>query len=180
MNPSTAAQKTRTGDDAVFPSGFYQPYAVAVQTVFMLLCALRDERRAIGDDPGVEALTFRLKTPASIGGKLRRKGLPVTPAAASAALHDIAGLRVVLSETRQVYEFARLICDSPVVELCGLRDYIAHPKRSGYRSLHLILRVPVTVGREQMLMPVEVQLRTAAMDIWASIEHDMVYKPNVS
>lgn len=164
----------------MFPSGFYQPYAVAVQTVFMLLCALRDERRAIGDDPGVEALTFRLKTPASIGGKLRRKGLPVTPAAASAALHDIAGLRVVLSETRQVYEFARLICDSPVVELCGLRDYIAHPKRSGYRSLHLILRVPVTVGREQMLMPVEVQLRTAAMDIWASIEHDMVYKPNVS
>ena len=180
MNPSTAAQKTRTGDDAVFSSGFYQPYAVAVQTVFMLLCALRDERRAGGDDPGVEALTFRLKTPASIGGKLRRKGLPVTRVAASAALHDIAGLRVVLSETRQVYEFARLICDSPVVELCALRDYIAHPKRSGYRSLHLILRVPVTVGREQLLVPVEVQLRTAAMDIWASIEHDMVYKPNVS
>ena len=164
----------------MFSSGFYQPYAVAVQTVFMLLCALRDERRAIGDDPGVEALTFRLKAPASIGGKLRRKGLPVTRVAASAALHDIAGLRVVLSETRQVYGFARLICDSPVVELCGLRDYIAHPKRSGYRSLHLILRVPVTVGREQLLVPVEVQLRTAAMDIWASIEHDMVYKPNVS
>ena len=162
----------------MFSPGFYQPYAVAVQTAFMLLCALRDKRRTDGNDPGVEALTFRLKTPASIGGKLRRKGLPVTPAAASAALHDIAGLRVVLSETRQVYEFARLICDSPVVELCALRDYIAHPKRSGYRSLHLILRVPVTVGREQLLVPVEVQLRTAAMDIWASIEHDVVYKPS--
>ena len=82
MNPSTAAQKTRTGDEAVFSSSFYQPYAVAVQTVFVLLCALRDDRRAAGEDPGVEALTFRLKTPASIGGKLRRKGLPVTPAAA--------------------------------------------------------------------------------------------------
>ena len=97
MNPSTAAQKTRTGDEAVFSSSFYQPYAVAVQTVFVLLCALRDDRRAAGEDPGVEALTFRLKTPASIGGKLRRKGLPVTPAAAGSALHDIAGLRVVLS-----------------------------------------------------------------------------------
>ena len=84
----------------------------------------------------------------------------------------------MLSDTQQVYAFARLICGSPVVELCGLRDYIAHPKRSGYRSLHLILRVPVTVGREQLLVPVEVQLRTAAMDIWASIEHDIVYKPS--
>ena len=176
MNPSAAAQKTRPGDD--FSSSFYQPYALAVQTAFVLLCALRDERRAAGDDPGVEALTFRLKTPASIREKLRRKGLPVTPAAAGGALHDIAGLRVVLGDTRQVYGFARLICASPVVELCGLRDYIAHPKRSGYRSLHLILRVPVSLGREQLLVPVEVQLRTAAMDIWASIEHDVVYKPS--
>ena len=175
MNPSTAAQQTRPGDD--FSSLFYQPSALAVQTAFLLLCALRDERRAAGDDPGVEALTFRLKTPASIREKLRRKGLPATPADAGSALRDIAGLRVVLADTRQVYDFARLICASPVVELCALRDYIASPKRSGYRSLHLILRVPVSLGREQLLVPVEVQLRTAAMDIWASIEHDMVYKP---
>lgn len=161
----------------MFSSAFYQPYATAVQTAFLLLCALRDSRRADGDDPGVQALTFRLKSPASISGKLRHKGLPVTPAAAGSALHDIAGLRVVLSGTEQVYRFARLICDSPVVELCGLRDYITHPKRSGYRSLHLILRVPVSLGREQLLVPVEVQLRTQAMDIWASIEHAMVYKP---
>ena len=151
---------------------------MAVQTAFLLLCALRDERRALGEDPGVKSLTFRLKSVESIRGKLSRKGLPVTPDAAGSALHDIAGLRVVLGDTQQVYAFARLICESPVAELCGLRDYIAHPKRSGYRSLHLILRVPVSLGREQLLVPVEVQLRTASMDIWASIEHDMVYKPS--
>lgn len=150
---------------------------MAAQTAFLLLCTLRDNLRAAGEDPGVQALTFRLKSPGSIAEKLRRKGLPVTPAAAGSALHDIAGLRVVLGDIQEVYRFARQLCESPVVELCGQRDYIENPKRSGYRSLHLILRVPVSLGREQLLVPVEVQLRTQAMDIWASIEHDIVYKP---
>lgn len=163
----------------MFSPSFYKPYSIAVQTVFLLLCALRDNLRQEGDDPGVQALTFRLKSPASIGEKLRRKGLPATPAAAGSALHDIAGLRVVLSNTQQVYRFAHLLCESPVVELCSRRDYIENPKRSGYRSLHLILRVPVSFGRELLLVPVEVQLRTQAMDIWASIEHDAVYKPEL-
>lgn len=180
MIPSAVAQKRtapRREGDAVFSDSFYRPYAMAAQTAFLLLCTLRDNLRAAGEDPGVQALTFRLKSPGSIAEKLRRKGLPVTPAAAGSALHDIAGLRVVLGDIQEVYRFARQLCESPVVELCGQRDYIENPKRSGYRSLHLILRVPVSLGREQLLVPVEVQLRTQAMDIWASIEHDIVYKP---
>lgn len=181
MQSTLPAQKTRTpkrnAADTVFSRDFYRPYEAAVETALFLICAARGRLiRETGED--IRAITYRLKSPASIRGKLLKKGLPVSESAARAALHDIAGLRVVLSDTQQVYAFARLICGSPVVELCGLRDYIAHPKRSGYRSLHLILRVPVTVGREQLLVPVEVQLRTAAMDIWASIEHDIVYKPS--
>lgn len=174
MYSSALAQKT----NAAFTQSFYRPYALAVQTAFLLLCSLREQMRAEdGEQPSVRAMTFRLKTPASIGEKLRRKGLPVSPEAAGAALHDIAGLRVVLADTAQVYRFAGLLCASPIVELTDMRDYIASPKRSGYRSLHLILRLPVSLDGQMYMIPVEVQLRTAAMDIWASIEHDMVYKP---
>ena len=178
MHQATLAQKkTACEDDAVFSSAFYRPYALAAQTVFLLCSALRDQLHSQGEDSGMRALTYRLKTPASIGGKLRAKGLPVSRASAGAALHDIAGVRVVLQDTAQVYRFAQLIRQSPVAELMDERDYIRCPKPSGYQSLHLLLRVPVSCGRELLLMPVELQLRTAGMDVWASIEHDMVYKP---
>lgn len=178
MLQAAVAQKTSAREDyAVFSSAFYKPYALAAQTVFLLCCALRDKARACGQEPGVRALTYRLKTPASISDKLRQKGLPVTPASAGSALRDVAGLRLVFSSVQEVYAFAQLLCASPVVELADVRDYIQSPKDSGYRSLHLILRVPVSLGLEQLLVPVEVQLRTSGMDIWASIEHDMIYKP---
>ena len=153
-------------------------YTAALREAETLLEILRcDFAHSLRRNP-IHQIQSRVKSEESIREKLMRKQQSVSSQSAMKHLHDIAGLRVVLSDTQQVYAFARLICGSPVVELCGLRDYIAHPKRSGYRSLHLILRVPVTVGREQLLVPVEVQLRTAAMDIWASIEHDIVYKPS--
>lgn len=164
-------------DNSVFPGSFYKPYALAVQTVFLLACSLRDNARESGEDCGVLALTFRLKSPASIGEKLRRKHLPVSPASARSALHDIAGLRVVLGDEAQVYRFAQRLCASPAMQLCVMRDYIQSPKVSGYRSLHLIVQVSVPVADGRMSVPVEIQLRTQAMDIWASIEHDIIYKP---
>lgn len=180
MLPSSAAQKPSNPlhtEDNVFPAAFYEPYAAAVQSVFLLCCALRDAMRLCGEHPGVREMTYRLKTPASIGGKLLHKGLPVSPASAGSALHDVAGLRVVLETTAQVYRFAERLAASPSVELLDTRDYIETPKPSGYRSLHLLLRVPVTLERRQLFVPVEVQLRTVHMDIWASIEHDIIYKP---
>lgn len=169
--------KPLCAEEAVFSSDFYEPYALAVQSVFLLCCALRDDARKRGEEPGVRMLTYRLKTPDSISEKLQHKGLPVSREAAEDALRDVSGLRVVLENTRQVYRFAELLAASPVVELSDVKDYIQCPKPSGYRSLHLILRVPVCLHKEQYLIPVEVQLRTAGMDMWASIEHDLVYKP---
>lgn len=180
MRYTALAQKTNAPGCAVegeFPPSFYHPYALAVQKVFLLCCTLRDEARAAGCDPGVCGLTYRLKTPASIGEKLLSRGYPATHDAADACLHDVAGLRVILKCTQQVYAFSKLLAASPQVRLIATRDYIAHPKESGYRSLHLILRVQVSYGGVMRSVPVEVQLRTSAMDIWASIEHDVVYKP---
>lgn len=164
-------------EETAFSASFYKPYALAAQTVLLLCSSLRDNLRLSGGDPGVVEMTYRLKTPASIGGKLMHKGLPVSPASAGSALHDVAGFRVVLSTIAKVYRFAEMIKESSVVEVTDTRDYIRSPKRSGYRSLHLLLSVPVTLGRETLLVPVEVQLRTPGMDVWANAEHDLVYKP---
>ena len=89
----------------------------------------------------------------------------------------MAGFRVVLQTIPQVYRFASLIARSAAVEVTDTRDYIKTPKASGYQSLHLLLSVPVTLGHESLLVPVEVQLRTPDMDLWANAEHDLIYKP---
>lgn len=177
----TAAAQKKTAPPApletTFSTDFYRPYALAAQTILLLCCTLRDSLRASGEDPGVLEMTYRLKSPDSIVGKLAQKGLPASPASADSALHDVAGFRVVLSSIAHVYRFAALIARSPMVTLTDTRDYIKRPKKSGYRSLHLLLSVPVCLERDTLLVPVEIQLRTADMDIWANAEHDLIYKP---
>lgn len=169
----------RSAADPVFSPSFYRPYAQAVETALFMLGSARSRLvRETGED--VRSITYRLKSPASIRGKLLKKGLPVCEPAARAALHDVAGLRVVLPGEKQVYRFAALLRGSPVTRLLDEKDYIAEPKPSGYRSLHLVLGVPVSLRGQSLLVPVELQLRTAAMDMWASIEHDMVYKPDAA
>ena len=105
------------------------------------------------------------------------KGLPPSAASAGAALQDIAGLRVVLTSVGAVYRFAGLLTASSSAQTIGIDDYIASPKKSGYRSLHVLLNIPVTLDGETMMVPAEIQLRTAAMDLWANIEHSICYKP---
>lgn len=163
--------------DSVFTPGFYKPYEAAAQTALLMLCAARSKMNDIDGSDAVRAMTFRLKSPGSIRDKLEKKSLPVSQATACAALHDIAGLRVVLSDVGAVYRFAEMIRSTPVAEFVAVRDYIASPKPSGYRSLHLLMLVPVHLRGQGYMVPVEIQLRTASMDIWASVEHDICYKP---
>ena len=159
--------------DSLFTPAFYAPYEAAAGAALSMLCAARAQ---LESRCAVRQITYRLKTPASIRGKLQKRGLPAT-AASAAALHDIAGLRAVLGDVTQVYAFSQLLLHSSAAEFAYARDYIASPKPSGYQSLHLILRVPVQLGARRMSVPVEIQLRTAAMDAWANIEHDAGYKP---
>lgn len=178
MAAASCVQKPICGctiaDENVFSSQFFAPYQAAIETALEILC---HARKWMSGPCDVRAVTFRLKSPASICGKLLKKHLPVTQACAHLALQDIAGLRVVLDSTQSVYRFATLLRSSPVLELIEEHDYIANPKESGYRSLHLIIRVPVTVHNQLYMIPAEIQLRTSSMDIWASIEHDLIYKP---
>lgn len=158
--------------DPVFNAEFYGPYEAAVQAALEMLCAARRKHES-----DVLALHFRLKSPASIRGKLRKKGMPETALSAGLCLRDVAGLRAVLTSRQAVYRFAHTLIASGVAQLDEVHDYIAAPKQSGYRSLHLIFSVPIVLDSQAYLVPVEIQLRTASMDAWACMEHRLIYKP---
>ena len=167
------AKKQISAEDPVFSAPFYVPYEAALAAGLSILEAAR---AAMPLD--VLTLSSRLKSGASIRGKLQRKQLPQTSAAAGAALRDIAGLRAVLTTRDAVYRYAGLL--SQTLDLEDIHDYIAAPKPSGYRSLHMIIEVPIFLSKEKRYMRVEVQLRTIAMDFWASLEHKLHYKNDIS
>ncbi len=124
----------------------------------------------------IHHMESRIKSPHSIIQKLHRKGLPTTTQAAMEHLQDIAGIRVVCAYLNDTYAIAELLGKQDDLRIIRMRDYIKEPKPNGYRSLHLIVEVPVFLSTGKELLPVEVQIRTIAMDFWASLEHQLRYK----
>ena len=118
----------------------------------------------------------RLKTIQSMLEKLKRKNYEVSINSAVKNLQDIAGIRVICSYVQDVYTIANLLVSQDDVHLVRMADYIREPKPNGYRSLHLIVEIPVFLSEGRILVPVEVQIRTIAMDFWASLEHSLRYK----
>lgn len=123
-----------------------------------------------------ESIKCRLKTPESISKKLERKGYPFTIDNIIEHVADVAGLRVICSFPDDIYRLANLLTEQDDIMLLRSKDYIRNPKPNGYRSLHLILSVPLFLPDEKKYMKVEVQFRTIAMDFWASLEHKLKYK----
>lgn len=128
----------------------------------------------------IHHMESRIKSPESIALKLRRRGLPPTPQAAMDNLQDIAGIRVVCAYLNDTYAIADLLSGQDDLRVLRVRDYIREPKANGYRSLHLIVEVPVFLSSGKEMLPVEVQIRTIAMDFWASLEHQLRYKETAS
>lgn len=127
-----------------------------------------------------EAIKSRIKTPLSIVDKLNRRGLPLTVESMEEHLFDVAGIRVICSFPDDIYAIAALLVQQDDINLLEAKDYIKNPKENGYRSLHLILEVPVFLAEEKKPMKVEVQFRTIAMDFWASLEHKLKYKKDIA
>lgn len=126
-----------------------------------------------------EGIESRIKEPFSIVEKLRRKGFPVSVESIEENLFDIAGIRVICSFPEDIYNIAHLLIKQDDIILVEKKDYIKNPKENGYRSLHLILDIPIFLAEEKKHMKVEVQLRTIAMDFWASLDHKLKYKKDV-
>ena len=124
----------------------------------------------------IEHLKSRLKTPESIAAKLKRKGHEITIENARDYIHDIAGIRIICSFTSDIYTIFSLIKKQSDLKLIKIKDYIKNPKENGYKSLHLIVEVPVFLTNRTEHVKVEIQIRTIAMDFWASLEHKIYYK----
>lgn len=126
-----------------------------------------------------ESIKSRLKSAASIYEKLERKGYPVTVESIRENLNDVAGVRVICSFPDDIYRLAKLLTGQEGMILLREKDYIKYPKMNGYRSLHLILNVPIFLSSEKKYIKAEVQFRTIAMDFWASLEHKLKYKKSI-
>lgn len=151
-------------------------YSCAIREVKTKLEVLNDELSVKNQRNPIEMIKSRVKKPLSIVEKLNRRGLPVTIDSMVNHLDDIAGIRVICSFIDDIYEIGRMLARQDDVKVIVVKDYIRSPKANGYRSYHMIVEVPVFFSDCRQFMRVEVQIRTMAMDFWASLEHQLKYK----
>ena len=152
---------------------YYRCAMMKIETKFRIL----DTYFSIGNDCNhIESIHTRIKSPLGIIDKMRRYGEKLTVTNIERGLHDVAGVRVICSFVSDIYMLEKALLEQDDVTLVERKDYIANPKPNGYRSLHLIIETPIFLKDSKRFMKVEVQLRTLAMDTWASLEHKIRYK----
>ena len=152
---------------------YYQCAIMEVETKFKVL----SEQYSLEYDRNpIESIKTRVKSMESLLKKIRCKNIPLTIDAIEENIQDIAGVRVICAFQDDIYKLAKCFLDQDDVILIQKKDYIANPKPSGYRSLHLIVKTPIFLKEGKKMITVEVQLRTIAMDFWASLEHKIYYK----
>jgi putative GTP pyrophosphokinase len=155
---------------------FRMRYKFAIDEVSTKIAILREEFEHTHDHSPIEHVRTRLKSPDSLLAKARKIGCPLTLDAVEQHIRDIAGIRVVCPFVSDVYWIMEMLGSQSDVDVVEVEDYIAEPKSNGYRSLHLIIKVPVYLSDRAVDVPVELQIRTIAMDFWASVEHSIYYK----
>ncbi len=155
---------------------YYRCALMEVETKFNVL---NEEMSILYDRNPIESIKSREKSFESIFAKLQRKGLPLTEASIANHINDIAGIRVICSFQEDVYKLTEALIQQDDVTLITKKDYISNPKDNGYRSMHLIIEIPIFLAETKKMMRVEIQLRTIAMDFWASLEHKLKYKQEV-
>lgn len=155
---------------------YYRCAIMEVETKFKVL----NEQFSLQKDRNpIETIKTRLKSPNSILRKLSMKELPFCLESVEEYLFDIAGVRVICPFIEDIYLLSECLLKQDDVTLIHKKDYIKYPKANGYRSMHLIIETPIFLHDEKRIMKVEVQLRTIAMDFWASLEHQLRYKKNL-
>ena len=154
-------------------------YACAIKEVQTKFEVLETEFKVRYQRNPISSIQTRLKSSSSIIEKMIRKGVPFSMENLEEQIQDLAGIRVICSYVDDIYALANALTSQDDITLLEEKDYIRNPKPNGYRSLHLIVSVPVFFSRQKRQIKVEVQIRTIAMDFWASLEHQMKYKREI-
>lgn len=188
---STVNSQSNADDDPLLPArpellqavdqlrAYSLRYEVAMKLVLDKLDYISREYELRYGYALIDSKQSRIKSPESIVGKMRRKQLPLTFDAVFSNLHDIAGIRLIVRFLSDVKTVEDLLATQADIKVLKVKDYIHHPKQNGYQSLHLILGVPVYTVDGPNIVEVELQVRTIAMNFWASLEHELNYKKNV-
>lgn len=153
-----------------------QLYSAAIKEIRTKFEILDEEFKVKYDYNPIHQIESRLKSPQSILEKLKRKGFDVSVKSIRENLFDVAGIRVICNYVDDIYRIADLLTNQDDITLIRTKDYIEHPKENGYRSLHLIVSVPIFLAEKTEYVMAEIQIRTIAMNLWASLEHEMKYK----
>lgn len=151
-------------------------YGAALKEVGTKLDILNDEFQYVHQYNPIEYIKSRVKSPESIVKKLKRQGHDSTIANMVEYVNDIAGIRIVCSFTSDIYRMAEMIGRQNDLTVVSIKDYIKHPKKSGYKSYHMLVTVPIFLSDRVVDTKVEIQIRTIAMDFWATLEHKIYYK----
>lgn len=168
-------------EESILPvEQFFANYTCAIMEIETKFKVLNEQFSLKYDGNPIESIHSRIKDYDSIIRKIIRKKLPRSLESIEENINDIAGVRVVCSFVDDIYRLADCLLQQDDIILIRKKDYIKNPKPTGYRSLHLIVAVPIFLENEKKLVKVEVQLRTIAMDFWASLEHKLRYKKNIS
>lgn len=154
-------------------------YECAIKEVQTKLEILDREFSVLHKRNPISSIESRVKSPMSIYRKLKKDGLPVDVKTIMRNLNDVAGIRVICNFIDDIYDIVRMVAKQDDLRVVSIKDYIRHPKDNGYRSYHMIVEVPVFFSRKKQIMRVEIQIRTIAMNFWASLEHQIRYKKNI-
>lgn len=158
----------------------FKKYEAAIREMQTRFEILDDDLESRFNRNPIHHIETRLKDPKSVFEKLQRNHKPITLESMEENVLDVAGLRVIAAYIDDVYSLVKVLSLQDDLSIVKVKDYIAHPKPNGYRSLHVIVKVPVYFLDRKQYVPVEIQFRTIAMDFWASLEHTLRYKSDVN
>jgi len=157
----------------------YSSYVCALMEIETKFKVLNEDFSLKYDSNPIESIKTRIKSPESLAQKMMKKNIALTLDNVEENINDVAGIRVICSFLKDIYILKECLEKQDDIRIVREKDYIKEPKENGYRGLHLIVEIPIFIKNEKKLMKVEVQLRTIAMDFWASLEHKLRYKKDL-